>query len=652
MQNNKFLKISHILLGSAFVTFGMLSLIILLYAIFARFFLPTRYSVADQTRSSAVYIAPEEASDELKISDKLVAEKVDLERKMIQVSSPAEAEQVAEAARQAGAEIIKQEGELVVARVPKAVEADFENELKTVEGASLEIDYPTRLAADDPDWGVLKIEAPEVWETTTAEGLTVAVIDTGIDYTHPDLSARYAGGRNVINDTDDPFDDHGHGTHVAGTIAADLNQAGLAGVAPQANIYAVKALAADGTGYVSDLVEAIDWAMEQNAAIINFSLGTTYDSSILESKLQEAANQGLFLVAAAGNTSGGSLLYPAAYNTVVAVAATDSSDNLASFSSLGAEIAAPGVNINSTVPGGGYASYSGTSMAAPHVSATVALMLANEQENIRENLRNSAVDLGPAGADPYFGYGLVHAKPAALGIDVLAPAVTFLEPEHESVVTAEVEIKIKVQDESQIKQIILSVDSQQLKTWQEAEIKDQEEFSYLWQTNGLDEGIYTLVVEATDEYDNAGQARVEVTVEHDLEPSPTTNPELTPPGGMRGAQGDESGLNLPERSRAEQNVPTQAPAWSARERNSEMVQDSQPEADSLEPDSASETDSSSYQESEQVPAVTNLNQRNPRPQTNRTSAASDKSTQSPGRAPQVRGTQSINWWQLILSWFQ
>jgi subtilisin family serine protease len=206
----------------------------------------------------------------------------------------------------------------------------------------------------------------------------------------------------VINKTNDPFDDHGHGTHVAGIIAADLNNSGIAGAAPKARIYAIKALAADGTGYISDLITAIDWAITNNLQLLNFSLGTTYDSSLLRHKIQDAAGRGIIITAAAGNTNGGALLYPAAYNEVIAVSATDSKDNFASFSSLGAEVAAPGVSIRSTVPGGRYATWSGTSMAAPHVTATLALMLANGQLDVRQQLRDTATDLGPAGKDSYF----------------------------------------------------------------------------------------------------------------------------------------------------------------------------------------------------------------------------------------------------------
>lgn len=635
-------------LAVVLVIYGFLTLINIGFLGWWRRTVPEPISVFEAEVKEDVFIAETEASPQSIVQDKLVAEKLDLERKVIRVSDQASAQEVAALAEQYGAEIISQSDEFVVAKVPKEQTELVEEELKQTQAAeSLEVDHPTFLAAESYDWGVRRIEAPLVWDTTSAEGIRVAVIDTGLDYSHPDLSARYAGGYDTFNQDDDPFDGHGHGTHVSGIIAADLNDVGQAGVSPKASLVAVKALGDDGTGYISDLVEAIDWAMNNGVTIINFSLGTSYDSLILEDKLQEAADQGILLVAAAGNTNGGSVLYPAAYDTVISVSATDSSDNLASFSSVGAELSAPGVSISSTVPGGGYASWSGTSMAAPHVTATAALMIANDQENIRESLRNTAVDLGPSGKDSYFGYGLVHSKPAALGEDVLSPVVTIIEPEHEAEVAEEVRIEVNVQDESQLQEVKLIINNQERQIWS-TEIS--ENLSFEWDTAESEPGEYQIVVQATDEYDNLGQAKVEVDVVAETEISPTASPSAVPTWYDRGE-------SLQHRQDIFQE---QAMEKRQNEEHAQAVPHGQDESNTNRPTQAvsktPEEREEKGEKKEEVPTTTNSNQRNPRPNPSaiRTESVSNKSqgqgkTDNPGKAKgKVKGVKSRSWWRQML----
>jgi subtilisin len=468
------------------------------------------------------FIAPSVLSEKTRVQNKVVAEKLDLERKIIKPTTPQKVAEITRVIKQQGGEILRSSPGIIVAHIPKASEEQIQQSLiATNSTKSLEVDYPTFLTVDNPDWGVKRIKAPDVWETTKADGIKIAVIDTGIDYNHKDLQGRYAGGYDTANDDTDPYDDHGHGTHVSGIVSTALDGAGLVGVAPGGQILAVKALGADGSGYISDVVEAVDWAMNNGSQVMNFSLGTTYDSQTLEDKLNEAAAKGIVLVAAAGNTSGGSLLYPAAYGSVISVAATDSNDNFASFSSVGAELAAPGVAVTSTIPGGGYATWSGTSMAAPHVAATVGLMIANKQTTIRQNLQNTAIDLGPSGKDSYYGYGLVHAKPAALGEDVLAPVVSVLSPENNSTVHGQVEVQLDVQDENTVNSVKLFINNLQVQEWSQAP------YTYSWNTTGKD-GAYELLVQAKDEYDNTGEAKISVTVSKDpLTPTPTASPTPT-----------------------------------------------------------------------------------------------------------------------------
>lgn len=228
-------------------------------------------------------------------------------------------------------------------------------------------------------WGVQRVGAPLAWARTQGEGAAVAVIDTGIDATHPDLSGQVLGGINILDPQhpDRWADDEGHGTHVSGTIAGKGAAGGVAGVAPRAKLWAVKVLDKDGNGNYSDVIAGIQWAMDHGIKIANMSLGADEGSEPLHRAVQAALEKGMLIVAASGN-SGGSVGYPGAYPEVVAVGAADSSDKVAPFSSRGPEVSyiAPGVDILSTKMGGGYQTLSGTSMASPHVSGMAALAFA------------------------------------------------------------------------------------------------------------------------------------------------------------------------------------------------------------------------------------------------------------------------------------
>jgi subtilisin family serine protease len=228
-------------------------------------------------------------------------------------------------------------------------------------------------------WGVQRVGAPQAWAKTQGAGAAVAVIDTGIDATHPDLAGQVVGGINILDPQhpDNWKDDEGHGTHVAGTIAAAGLNGGYAGVAPKAKLYAVKVLDKDGNGNYSDVIAGIEWAMDHGVKIANMSLGADEGSDPLHNAVKAALAKGMIIIAAAGNT-GGSVGYPGAYPEAVAVGASDKTDKVAPFSSRGPEVAyiAPGVDIFSLKMGGGYVSLSGTSMASPHIAGLAALAYA------------------------------------------------------------------------------------------------------------------------------------------------------------------------------------------------------------------------------------------------------------------------------------
>ena len=287
--------------------------------------------------------------------------------------------------------------------------------------------------AESLPWGVDRIDAEKVWDTdgniivdpgaNAGYGVKVAVLDTGIDLDHPDLQANIKGGSNTISSRKSADDDNGHGTHVAGIIAGADNTIGVLGIAPQAWLYAVKVLDRNGSGFVSDIIEGLQWSINNGIQVVNMSFGTASDIQSLHDAIIAAYNSGIVLVAAAGNSGPGdnTVLYPAKYVEVIAVSSTDNTDAIASWSSRGPEVelAAPGVNILSTYKGGGYKTLSGTSMASPHVAGTAALVIASgvaDSNQVRSNLQSTADDKGTSGKDNLYGYGLVDAEEAVTGI--------------------------------------------------------------------------------------------------------------------------------------------------------------------------------------------------------------------------------------------
>ena len=283
---------------------------------------------------------------------------------------------------------------------------------------------PVSAAAQVLPWGIDRIDAELVWPTgNTANPIKVGVIDTGISLTHPDLAANIKGGYNAIRPWKNANDDNGHGSHVAGIIAAVNNSSGVVGAAHQADLYAIKVLNAGGSGYLSDVIEGIEWSIANGMRVTNMSLGTTADIESMHEAVRRANAAGIVQVAAAGN-SGGAVIYPAAYPEVIAVSATDSNNVIASWSSRGPEVdlAAPGVSIYSTYKGTGYKTLSGTSMASPHVAAAAALLLNDpigsndtngsggwDPDEIQTRLQSTATDLGAGGFDPLYGWGLINA---------------------------------------------------------------------------------------------------------------------------------------------------------------------------------------------------------------------------------------------------
>jgi subtilisin len=276
-----------------------------------------------------------------------------------------------------------------------------------------------------PD-GVKQVNAPAAWSTSKGKGIRVAVLDTGIDFNHPDLKSNYVDGVSFVKGAPKPMDDQGHGTHCAGTIAAAMNGVGVIGVAPEASLYAVKVLDKNATGLFSWSIAGIDWCIQNNMHIVSMSLGSESVPTAMELICNAAWSKGLLIVAGAGNEDGNpvppqqsSVDYPAKYSNVIAVSSVDSNGVIAPNSGRGPEVdlCAPGVDILSTIPGGEYAKMSGTSVACPHVSGVAALAWgaypSSDNEQIWNLIASTADDLGIPGPDSKYGYGRVDAGVAS-----------------------------------------------------------------------------------------------------------------------------------------------------------------------------------------------------------------------------------------------
>ena len=346
-------------------------------------------------------------------------------------------------------------------RVPIGAEQRYLARLADLPGvAYVQLDHRVAAQAlpDDPQipeqWNMARIGMPAAWDVITdTAALVIATLDSGVKRDHPDLQGQLwhniaeipnndrdddqngfvddrdgwhfyhvvSGGQLTPGQNADVEDDNGHGTHVAGVIAAAGNNAiGVAGIAWHTRLMPVRVLDSDGLGWESDIIQGLSYATANGARVINMSLGLSEASPALAAAVAQAARQGVLLVAAAGN-NGGAVLYPAAYPTVLSVGASDQADRRASFSAQGArlDLLAPGVDILSTWNGVPYVLRSGTSMAAPHVAGVAALLMAHmpglSVAQVRTCLLRSATDLGAPGWDAQTGWGRLNAAHALQG---------------------------------------------------------------------------------------------------------------------------------------------------------------------------------------------------------------------------------------------
>ncbi len=330
-------------------------------------------------------------------------------------------------------------------------DSDLDALSKNEKVAGVETDVPVKMFADTVDWGVVRIGADKVWESGSGTGFKVAIIDTGVQTNHPDLSANITSGYDFVNNDTSAMDDNGHGTHVAGIVASTMNGTGNVGTSYTAQLMPIKVLNESGYGYLSDVAKGVYYAADNGARVINLSLGTEYDSDTLRNAIQYAANRGVMITAAAGNNYGAPCAYPAAYSSVICVVATDQYNKLASFSNVGGELAAPGVSNYSTYINSGYAKLSGTSMASPHIAGSAALIMSActdcSTSEIRNLLRTTATDLGTTDYDIIFGYGLVNLVEA---IDRIIPVEEPVENIDEEQPAEDGEEEEQIQEENNV----------------------------------------------------------------------------------------------------------------------------------------------------------------------------------------------------------
>lgn len=376
-------------------------------------------------------------------------------------------------------------------------------------------------------WGMTKIQAPQAWDVHTGSGVVVAVVDTGVDYNHPDLAATMwvnvdevagngvdddgngfvddARGWNFAYGNANPMDDHSHGTHVAGTVAAVANNSvGVVGVAFNARWMAVKGLDSAGSGGNADLAAGVIYAADNGADVINASWGGTVSDSVLSNAVAYAQSHGVVVVAAAGNSNADvSGFYPASYPGVIAVAATDTADQRAAFSNWGSriDVSAPGVSIFSTKPGASYGYLQGTSMASPHVAGVAALVLSKfpalSVAQVRTSLLSAVDDVGPPGFDIQTGHGRINAfKAVQAGApleDTLPPTVAILTPADGATVSGALTVTGSAGDNAGLQQIAVFVDGV-LKAFAVGTTS----WSSVLETTGYSNGPHTLSARATD----------------------------------------------------------------------------------------------------------------------------------------------------------
>ena len=377
------------------------------------------------------------------------------------------------------------------------------------------------------EWHLQTIDAPTAWNIATGSGVTVAILDSGIDATHPDLATQVVPGWNFYDNTSNTTDVYGHGTKVAGVVAAAGNNAmGVAGVAFSARLMPIRVTDTSGYASLSALASGLTYAADHGARVANMSFAVQSYSSVI-SAAQYFVNKGGVVMNSAGNY--GTLDSTAPSDALVSVSATDSTDTIASWSSFGpyVDVSAPGAGIWTTTMGGGYGAVSGTSFSSPLTAGVAALMMSANRSlapsQVVRLLESTAVDLGSTGYDNYYGYGRVSAGKAvtaaagSVATDSQAPSVAISSPTGGSV-TGIVGVSVSASDNVGVTRVDLLVNGSVLAS------DTTTPYAFSWDSSALAGSNATLVAKAYDAAGNVGtSASVVVSV------ASATAPDTTPP---------------------------------------------------------------------------------------------------------------------------
>lgn len=439
-----------------------------------------------------------------------------------EVSSHKAYASIARSSARSGAELSRLNVHVVELPGAGDEEAYLRHFLSLPEVASAELDRivrPAQVSPNDPlyassQWHLPKISAPSAWATTTgSSNVVVAVLDTGVDGAHPDLAGKLIAGWNVYNDNADTSDVHGHGTQVAGTVAAASNNAlGVASVAWHCSIMPVRITNLAGSATYSSIASGLNWAADRGARVANVSFEAT-GSSTVRSAAEYFQSRGGVVVMAAGNN--GYTDSSADNPFVVTVSATDQADSIYSWSNRGSviDIAAPGV-VHTTARGGGYTQAQGTSFSAPIVAGTAALAFSVNWnltgEGVQEVLRRSAEELGAAGRDTLYGWGRVNAARAVSeainyaggGQDTAPPSIRITSPADGQFISNSITVYSDASDNVGVTKVELYINGKLSSTTTSAP------FTTSWSTRRLKSGAYKLQTKAYDAAGNAGLSQV------------------------------------------------------------------------------------------------------------------------------------------------
>ena len=428
--------------------------------------------------------------------------------------------------RQNGSKVIETAAALDVARVtaPKGRELSHAGRYK--QSRWVEFAEPNYVASvsettpSDPyflpnQWDMQRIQAPAAWDITCGlDSVIVAVVDTGVDYNHPDLAARIVAGYDFYNGDSDPIDDHGHGTSVAGVIGASTdNGIGVAGITWHPKVMPIKVASASGSAPYYAIARGITYAADNGARVVNISIAGSMSSSTLTNAVDYAYQRGCLVVAASGNNAVSVVYYPAGCPNALAVGASDQYDQLTSYSNYGSalDVVAPG-SAYTTTRGGGYGGFGGTSSATPHAAGVAALVISMNPylsaAEVAGIVTASADDLGAPGWDQYTGWGRVNAYNAVLSTpssvgdpppaqDTQPPSAAIVSPANGATVSGAITLTASANDNVGVSAVEFFVDGASVG-------KGGSVYSLAWDSRTVGNGSHALTAKAADLAGNVG----------------------------------------------------------------------------------------------------------------------------------------------------